>query len=144
MSVHAPLSPLEDDAFVREAFARGWFPKQAMENAELRAIVLPTLRADMAVYDSYRAECATAESKSSIIDDIVVIEAFAPRHATLHADQGSQPFRSGPADDRLASHQTLASEFDHLELLVARETEVGRRPPRARSQHLIIQAYHLA
>jgi surfactin synthase thioesterase subunit len=76
---HAPLSPLDDDSFVREAFARGWFPKEAVENAELRAVVLPALRADMAVYDGYRAECAAAsESKTPLLplDGLVVIEAF--------------------------------------------------------------------
>ena len=73
--MYTPLSQLDDATFVTEAFERGWFPKEAMENAELRALVLPTLRADIAIYDSYRAACATA-TVVPLQDPNIIIEAF--------------------------------------------------------------------
>ena len=47
-------STLDDEAFLRRVASLGGMPASVLENAELRDLVLPALRADFAYVDTYR------------------------------------------------------------------------------------------
>lgn len=47
-------SELDDDAFLHRVLGLGAMPATVLENAELRGLVLPPLRADFAYVDTYR------------------------------------------------------------------------------------------
>ncbi|MEM7417085.1 MAG: alpha/beta fold hydrolase [Gemmatimonadota bacterium] len=54
-STTAPLSHLDDDAFVDEVENRyGAMPRQIMDDPDLRALFLPTLRADIRALEGYQ------------------------------------------------------------------------------------------
>ena len=55
-----PLHPIaDDDAFVEAVASRyGGIPRIVLEHAELRGVILPALRADMAITESYAFEDA--------------------------------------------------------------------------------------
>jgi len=48
-----PLSPLDDRAFLNAIGAMGGTPREALEHAELMAMVLPVLRADFALSEGF-------------------------------------------------------------------------------------------
>ena len=70
---HDQLSTLNEDDFVKQAYALGWFPKEGIENVELRKIMVPNLFKDIKMYENYTSsfqqQYATQESKASSNND---------------------------------------------------------------------------
>ncbi len=48
-----PMSELDDEAFIEKLTTFGGFPKEVLESEELLKFVMPTLRADFTLCDSY-------------------------------------------------------------------------------------------
>jgi medium-chain acyl-[acyl-carrier-protein] hydrolase len=48
-----PLHPLPDYALIHELRRFGGIPEEALQNGELMSLLLPTLRADLALYETY-------------------------------------------------------------------------------------------
>lgn len=55
---HEKFSDLSDEAFIQRINDLGGTPPEVLENKELRALLLPMLRADFAVIDTYKYELA--------------------------------------------------------------------------------------
>lgn len=56
VSVERPIHTLPDDAFLEAIDALGGMPPEVLRHAELVALLLPALRADFEVYETYRFE----------------------------------------------------------------------------------------
>ena len=94
-----PLAHLSDEDFVTTANELGWFPQEAIKDLEFRAIMLPTLRADIRIYESYRrsvtsgATEAASNTNGNLAEDevtaasvpLTVLGGDADRSVELHA-----------------------------------------------------------
>ena len=79
------LHPLGDTDFVARAAERGWLPAEARANPELLGVLLPALRADLALNERYAHRWAGAAPLP------------APLLAMGGADDAMVPVRSGLA-----------------------------------------------
>lgn len=115
------LHPLGEDEFIEEIQRRyGGLPRQIIEDAELRALLIPTLRADVRILETYRytpeppLNCAITAfgGDADHTVDLFALEAW--RHQTckafrLHMIAGDHFFLHSARRELL---RTIATEFE--------------------------------
>ncbi len=114
-----PLHPIaDDDAFVEAVASRyGGIPPIVLDNAELRAVILPALRADMAITETYAYRDAPALACG--------ISAYGGTRDALVSEDRLARWRDHTADD--FSYRLF--EGDHFFLGGAREALLGDMTP---------------
>jgi medium-chain acyl-[acyl-carrier-protein] hydrolase len=89
---HPPLHVLREDEFIKEVQKRyGGVPREVLQDAELRALLIPTLRADVRLIETYRYDpepplnCAITVFGGSDDNTVDRIGLDAWRHQTSQA-----------------------------------------------------------
>ncbi len=122
-----PLHELPDHQFIEEARKLGGMPEQVIENRELMELMLPTLRADFTLAETYQCNAgaplpcpitAFAGDADSLAagPDVMAWQGHTTGGFEMHTFPGDHFFLQTSKDDLLAIiARTLGAKVEHVE-----------------------------